>query len=120
MGSSEGAAYLSGVNVQRAKLAAYTLAACACARAALLCRGGASRSHHKGRALWAALAVAMIFLGSVHLGWHYALDGIVAWAMMWAIWVAAGAFLDRSGYSAAVRGENAEAAPHFAGRPVTI
>jgi hypothetical protein len=64
--------------------------------------------------------VAMIFLGSIHLGWHYALDGILAWAMMWAIWVAAGAFLDGSGYGAAVRGENVVDAPRLADRPVAV
>jgi hypothetical protein len=45
---------------------------------------------------------AIIFIGSVHLGWHYAVDGIVAAAAMAAIWWAAGRYLERSGYAAAV------------------
>ena len=43
----------------------------------------------------------VIFVGSVHLGWHYAVDGIVAAAAMAAIWWAAGRYLERSGYAAA-------------------
>ena len=69
-------------------------------------------------AAWAF--VAFIFVGSIHLGWHYALDGLLAWAMMWGIWVGAGAFLDRSGYSAAVRGEPAAEAPAPTAKPVAI
>lgn len=55
--------------------------------------------------LWGAAATAfalVIFVGSVHLGWHYAVDGIVAAAAMAAIWWAAGRYLERSGYAAAV------------------
>lgn len=37
----------------------------------------------------AVLFVAVIFLGSIHLAWHYAIDGYVAAAMAWAIWRAA-------------------------------
>ena len=32
----------------------------------------------------------MIFLGSIHLAWHYAVDGIVAIAMALIIWRLAG------------------------------
>ena len=32
----------------------------------------------------------LIFLGSIHLGWHYAVDGYMAWAMVIAIWLLAG------------------------------
>lgn len=46
-----------------------------------------------------------IFIGSIHLGWHYAVDGLIAWAAMLGIWWAAGRYLDRSGYAAAVRNE---------------
>lgn len=38
---------------------------------------------------------ALIFVGSIHLGWHYAVDGIVGIAAALAIWSACGAFLRR-------------------------
>jgi hypothetical protein len=41
---------------------------------------------------------AMIFVGSVHLGWHYAVDGLAAWATMAAIWYGTGLYLRRIGY----------------------
>ena len=44
----------------------------------------------------------VIFVGSIHLGWHYAVDGIAAAAAMAAIWWAAGRYLESSGYAAAV------------------
>lgn len=40
----------------------------------------------------------LILIGSVHLGWHYAVDGIVSGVAMMGIWWAAGRFLERSGY----------------------
>jgi hypothetical protein len=55
--------------------------------------------------MWGAAGTAfalVIFVGSVHLGWHYAVDGIVAAAAMAAIWWGAGRYLERSGYAAAV------------------
>ena len=68
--------------------------------------------------------VALIFIGSIHLGWHYAIDGIAAGAMMWGIWVAAGAFLDRIGYTRALRqGDDQDSEPDlpdFAPEPVAI
>lgn len=68
--------------------------------------------------------VALIFIGSIHLGWHYAVDGIAAGLMMWGIWVAAGAFLDRVGYARALRGGDGQdcepALPEFAPKPVAI
>jgi hypothetical protein len=42
----------------------------------------------------AGLYVAMIVVGSVHLGWHYAVDGIVGIAAVTLIWLAAGRFVD--------------------------
>jgi hypothetical protein len=74
-------------------------------------------SMHNGLALLYLLAVAgmgrtirlicafflvVVFIGSVHLGWHYAVDGLLAFAMTAAIWKAAGLYLDWSGYSAAL------------------
>ena len=41
-----------------------------------------------GLVVWAY--AALIWLGSIHLGWHYALDGIVAVALTYGIWVACG------------------------------
>ena len=33
---------------------------------------------------------AIIWVGSIHLGWHYALDGLVAFALTYGIWIACG------------------------------
>lgn len=38
---------------------------------------------------------AVIYVGSIHLGWHYASDGIVSGAGMVAIWSAVGWYVDR-------------------------
>jgi hypothetical protein len=38
---------------------------------------------------------AVILLGSIHLGWHYAVDGYISIAGAWAIWHAVGWWLDR-------------------------
>ena len=73
-------------------------------------------------AAWAY--VALIFIGSVHLGWHYAVDGIGAGLMMWGIWAAAGAYLDRVGYTRALRRSDdqgrAPDLPDFTPEPVAI
>ncbi len=45
-----------------------------------------------------AIYAAVIWVGSIHLGWHYALDGLVAFALTYGIWIACGkaaAALDR-------------------------
>jgi hypothetical protein len=69
---------------------------------------------------WGVGAIAfalVIFVGSIHLGWHYAADGIVAAVAMAAIWWAAGRYLERSGYAAAVarpRAPEAAEAPELA------
>lgn len=44
----------------------------------------------------------LIFIGSVHLGWHYTADGIVAWASMYGIWRLSGWYLRVTGYERAV------------------
>ena len=68
--------------------------------------------------------VALIFIGSIHLGWHYAIDGIGAGLMAWGIWVAAGAYLDRVGYTRAVSGgkgrDGEPELPDYASEPVAI
>lgn len=47
---------------------------------------------------WLAWAfVAIIWIGSIHLGWHYASDGIVSAICVLAIWSAAGWLTDRQG-----------------------
>lgn len=44
---------------------------------------------------FALLYLGVIFVGSIHLGWHYALDGYVAVAGVGAIWWAVGRLLAR-------------------------
>jgi hypothetical protein len=45
---------------------------------------------------WAAwLFAALIFIGSVALGWHYAVDGYVAALLVWLIWIASGKLATR-------------------------
>lgn len=55
--------------------------------------------------------VGLIFVGSIHLGWHYAVDGIAAGLMMWGIWVWAGKYLDWVGYSQALAGGEQDREP---------
>ncbi len=53
---------------------------------------------HRGIGWFVAGYAAVIWIGSIHLGWHYALDGIVAVALTFIIWIACGriaAVLDR-------------------------
>jgi hypothetical protein len=50
-----------------------------------------------GRArICGSLFLLFIFVGSIHLGWHYAVDGYVAAAAAWVLWRATGWVLDRS------------------------
>jgi hypothetical protein len=58
------------------------------AQAALFAAVGFSLSRRLGIAM-TAYAV-LIFIGSIHLGWHYALDGVVGCAVALAIWWACG------------------------------
>src|SRR3546814_19240972 len=45
---------------------------------------------------WVVAAyAALIWVGSIHLGWHYAIDGMVSIAMTFAIWHVTGRIADR-------------------------
>ena len=46
----------------------------------------------------ARIFAAAIFIGSVHLGWHYFVDGLFAWVAATAVWWLAGLYLRRVGY----------------------
>lgn len=39
--------------------------------------------------------LGFIFIGSIHLGWHYAIDGYMAVALAWLLWRTVGWFLNR-------------------------
>jgi hypothetical protein len=45
--------------------------------------------------LFFALYAAAIWIGSIHLGWHYAVDGLVAAVLTCGIWVACGRLAER-------------------------
>lgn len=63
------------------------------ALAVLFALAGRQVSRLLGHVLW-IYAIA-IFIGSVHLGWHYAVDGLVAAAMTVWLWRACGRLADR-------------------------
>jgi hypothetical protein len=45
--------------------------------------------------IFGSLFLGVIFFGSIHLGWHYALDGYLAIVGAWALWRLTGWLLDR-------------------------
>ena len=52
--------------------------------------------HVGGKArLFGSLFLAFIFVGSIHLGWHYALDGYLGIAFAWLLWRLTGWLLAR-------------------------
>ncbi len=54
-----------------------------------------------------SLYAVMIWIGSIHLGWHYAVDGIFAAIIMGGIWMWADRYCKRSGYDQAVKASQA-------------
>jgi hypothetical protein len=45
---------------------------------------------------WAfATYAAVIWIGSIHLGWHYGVDGLVAAGLTYALWIGSGRLADR-------------------------
>jgi O-antigen ligase len=54
--------------------------------------------------LIAATYAVIIFVGSVHLGWHYAVDGIFAAIGMWLIWLGVNWWCAKSGYDSRLAG----------------
>ena len=54
---------------------------------------------------------ALIFIGSVHLGWHYAVDGIVGIVAALAVWSVCGALLSRKGHDVVSRAADAMSCP---------
>lgn len=61
---------------------------------ALLFALAAFRINRAAGWLFAAYA-AVIWVGSIHLGWHYAVDGLVGDALTFGIWVASGRLAER-------------------------
>jgi hypothetical protein len=54
---------------------------------------------------------ALILVGSVHLGWHYAVDGYVSIVATWLIWIGMGWLLDRPLVVRILWGQFAQRAP---------
>lgn len=63
------------------------------ASSCLMALGAYQISRPLGRAM--AVFAALIWIGSIQLGWHYAVDGIVGAAMTFAVWRMAGAITTR-------------------------
>jgi PAP2 superfamily len=55
----------------------------------------------------AGLFAIVTFIGSVHLGWHYAVDAIIGNVAVIPIWMLVSHYLDKRGYAAAVNREAA-------------
>ena len=49
----------------------------------------------KRAAIFGGIFLGIIFIGSIHLGWHYALDGYLAAAGAWVLWRIVGWWLNR-------------------------
>ena len=75
------------------------------AQAALFVAFAYSIDRRLGRATLAY--AALIFIGSVHLGWHYAIDGIVGIVAALAVWSVCGALLSRQGHGVVSRAAEA-------------
>jgi hypothetical protein len=63
------------------------------AQAALFCAAAYRFNRRLGHA--ASVFLALIFIGSIHLGWHYAIDGVVGIAGALAMWWLAGVIVRR-------------------------
>ena len=50
-------------------------------------------NYGRGARWFFGVFAGMIMIGSVHLGWHYAVDGYLAALVTFIIWVACGRFL---------------------------
>lgn len=68
------------------------------------------------------LFAVTILIASVHLGWHYLIDGLIGWAGMSLIWSGAGAFLRWSDYqpASALQLVTAQARPSDVALPLRL
>lgn len=70
-----------------------------------------ARRIDRGMAIGATVFAAFILIGSVHLGWHYAIDGYVSIIGTVLIWCGVGWLLDRPPVARLLWGEQALAEP---------